>query len=129
MSQSQNHKNDPSYNGAPEGYGMSVDDLLFLNRLVTQTIKGRLEAGHHPEDVVLTAWDFYDNAVRALLNGTYPKNGPLGIDLADELEDKKDENMILNYELAAQGEYIKQLESICAPSKLAKIKIDQDPTA
>jgi len=115
-------KRNPNFNNAPEGYGMSENDLRFLDRLVSKMIQGRLEAGHHPEDILLAAWDFYDNAVRALVDGRYPVNNSVDSKSAIDPQEVKEENLMLQYTLNEQEEYIAKLEAACAPSKLARIK-------
>ena len=120
-------KRDPNFNNAPEGYGMSENDLRFLDRLVSKMIQGRLTAGHHPEDILLAAWDFYDNAVRALVDGRYPEDRSMTEKQSLGLEEiKKEEYLMLEYLLNDQEEYIAKLESACAPSKLAKIKQNKE---
>ena len=109
---------------APYPYGISETELLFLGRLSTQMIGSRLEAGHHPEDILCSVLDLYEHTTRSLLDGIYV-GGNQEFCRREELDDAQVRIVELLSELDDRDRYIKQLEAACAPSKLEKIRKEQ----
>jgi hypothetical protein len=98
-------------------------ELAFLVRQAVAITRARLEAGHHPESILLSLWDLFEHPVRALIDGRYESAEPMIALKAHKAEMQDAEERIrayVDYALGARG-YIGDLEEACAPSKLKKL--------
>ena len=51
---------------------LTTADLRLFSHFVQQMVELRLNAGHHPQDVVLSAWDIYEAVSRVYVDGAWP---------------------------------------------------------
>ncbi len=63
---------------------ITPSDLRFLAATVNRMVDARLAAGHHPQDVLLTALDFFDHSAAVWVDGTYADVAPTDESIADE---------------------------------------------
>lgn len=50
---------------------MNADSVKFLIDTVRDMVHMRLNAGQHPQDVLMTAWDFLEHTARVHVDGCY----------------------------------------------------------
>lgn len=60
---------DPKH--APVASELTADHLKFLADMVRDMVHMRLNAGHHPHDVLFTASDFFKHAGHTCIDGCY----------------------------------------------------------
>ena len=51
---------------------LTPEALRVVSKLVAEMVELRLDAGDHPEDVAISAWDMYETLGRVSIDGSWP---------------------------------------------------------